>query len=75
MLRDSILCSWCSFAGYCYLRGQNIRYSPQQLAQLAIVGILLLMGGNSNSRLRRRVRALRTGSLAGRGDPSLVAGG
>jgi drug/metabolite transporter (DMT)-like permease len=31
---------------YCYLRGQSIRYSPQQLAQLAIVGILLLMGGN-----------------------------
>jgi drug/metabolite transporter (DMT)-like permease len=31
---------------YCYLRGQNIRYSPRQLAQLAIVGILLLMGGN-----------------------------
>jgi drug/metabolite transporter (DMT)-like permease len=31
---------------YCYFRGQNIRYSAQQLAQLAIVGILLLMGGN-----------------------------
>jgi drug/metabolite transporter (DMT)-like permease len=32
--------------GYCYVRGQNISYSPQQLLQLAIVGILLLMGGN-----------------------------
>jgi drug/metabolite transporter (DMT)-like permease len=31
---------------YCYFRGQNIRYSAQQLAQLAIIGILLLMGGN-----------------------------
>jgi drug/metabolite transporter (DMT)-like permease len=31
---------------YCYLRGQNIRYSPQQLAHFAVIGILLLMGGN-----------------------------
>jgi drug/metabolite transporter (DMT)-like permease len=32
--------------GYCVVRGQTIRYSARQLAQLAIVGNLLLMGGN-----------------------------
>jgi drug/metabolite transporter (DMT)-like permease len=32
--------------GYCLVRGQNIRYSGRQLLQLAIVGNLLLMGGN-----------------------------
>lgn len=32
--------------GYCALRGQNIRYSRREMAQLATVGILLLMGGN-----------------------------
>lgn len=32
--------------GYCLTRGQNIRYSARQLLQLAIVGNLLLMGGN-----------------------------
>src|SRR5213082_1736823 len=32
--------------GYCLLRGENIRYSPLKLLQLAIVGNLLLMGGN-----------------------------
>jgi drug/metabolite transporter (DMT)-like permease len=32
--------------GYCLVRGQNIRYSARQLVQLAIVGNLLLMGGN-----------------------------
>jgi drug/metabolite transporter (DMT)-like permease len=32
--------------GYCLLRGENIRYSGQELLQLAIVGNLLLMGGN-----------------------------
>lgn len=31
---------------YCVARGQNIRYSARQLLQLAIVGNLLLMGGN-----------------------------
>ncbi|MCU1295878.1 MAG: EamA family transporter [Acidobacteriaceae bacterium] len=31
---------------YCWFRGQNVRYSPQQLAYFAVVGILLLMGGN-----------------------------
>lgn len=31
---------------YCLLRGQNIRYSWRQLLQLAVVGNLLLMGGN-----------------------------
>ena len=31
---------------YCLARGQNIRYSARQLLQLAIVGNLLLMGGN-----------------------------
>src|SRR5439155_18996219 len=32
--------------GYCVLRGENIRYSAKKLLQLAIVGNLLLMGGN-----------------------------
>jgi drug/metabolite transporter (DMT)-like permease len=32
--------------GFCLARGRNIRYSPRQLLQLAIVGNLLLMGGN-----------------------------
>ena len=31
---------------YCIVRGQNIRYGAGQLLQLAIVGNLLLMGGN-----------------------------
>lgn len=32
--------------GYCLVRGKNIRYSPRELAQLAVIGTLLLMGGN-----------------------------
>lgn len=32
--------------GYCHFTGQSIAYSPRRLAQLATVGILLLMGGN-----------------------------
>jgi drug/metabolite transporter (DMT)-like permease len=32
--------------GYCLSRGENIRYSAKKLLQLAIVGNLLLMGGN-----------------------------
>jgi drug/metabolite transporter (DMT)-like permease len=31
---------------YCGLRGRRIRYTPRQLWQMAIVGVLLLMGGN-----------------------------
>jgi drug/metabolite transporter (DMT)-like permease len=31
---------------YCLARGENIRYSARRLLELAIVGILLLMGGN-----------------------------
>jgi drug/metabolite transporter (DMT)-like permease len=31
---------------YCAIRGQNIRYSGMQLLRLAVIGILLLMGGN-----------------------------
>lgn len=31
---------------YCRLRGQNIRFGGTQLMQLAIVGLLLLVGGN-----------------------------
>src|ERR1700756_1751335 len=31
---------------FCLARGRNIRYSPRQLLQLAVVGNLLLMGGN-----------------------------
>ena len=32
--------------GYCLARRQNIRYSARQLLQFAVVGNLLLMGGN-----------------------------
>src|ERR1700719_2907799 len=32
--------------GYCLLSGENIRYSAKKLLQLAIIGNLLLMGGN-----------------------------
>ncbi len=31
---------------YCAITGRNIRYSSLQLAQLAAIGLLLLMGGN-----------------------------
>ena len=31
---------------YCLVRGQNIRFSARELLQLAVVGNLLLMGGN-----------------------------
>jgi drug/metabolite transporter (DMT)-like permease len=31
---------------FCWLRGRNIRYDALQLAQMAVVGVLLLMGGN-----------------------------
>jgi drug/metabolite transporter (DMT)-like permease len=31
---------------YCRLRSQNISYNPAQMAQLALIGVLLLMGGN-----------------------------
>src|SRR5664279_81889 len=32
--------------GYCAVSGRRIKFSPLQLVHLAIVGILLLMGGN-----------------------------
>jgi drug/metabolite transporter (DMT)-like permease len=32
--------------GFCLATGRSIRYSPLQLSRMAIVGILLLMGGN-----------------------------
>jgi drug/metabolite transporter (DMT)-like permease len=35
-----------SMLAYCALTGRRIRFSTQQLARLAAVGILLLMGGN-----------------------------
>jgi drug/metabolite transporter (DMT)-like permease len=31
---------------YCALTGRRVRYSPSELAHMAMVGILLLMGGN-----------------------------
>ncbi len=31
---------------FCYVRGRQVIYSPQQLGRMAVVGILLLMGGN-----------------------------
>jgi drug/metabolite transporter (DMT)-like permease len=32
--------------GFCRLRGRRVRYSPRQLGQMAVIGVLLLMGGN-----------------------------
>src|SRR4029453_11002210 len=32
--------------GFCLATGRSIRFSPLQLGQIALVGILLLMGGN-----------------------------
>jgi drug/metabolite transporter (DMT)-like permease len=32
--------------GYCAIRGQSVHYSGVQLLHLAVIGILLLMGGN-----------------------------
>jgi len=32
--------------GYCAATGRSIRFSPRPLGQIAVVGILLLMGGN-----------------------------
>src|SRR5689334_1063321 len=31
---------------FCRFRGRRINYSPTQLAEMAVVGVLLLMGGN-----------------------------
>src|SRR5579862_3983218 len=31
---------------YCRLKGQNVFYDSRHMAQLAVIGILLLMGGN-----------------------------
>src|ERR1700758_3576649 len=31
---------------YCGLSGRIIRYSPRQLSRMAVIGLLLLMGGN-----------------------------
>jgi drug/metabolite transporter (DMT)-like permease len=31
---------------YCVMSGKNIRYSPRELVQFGVVGLLLLMGGN-----------------------------
>jgi drug/metabolite transporter (DMT)-like permease len=31
---------------FCYVRGRKVIYSPQRLGRMAVVGILLLMGGN-----------------------------
>src|SRR5438128_4646777 len=32
--------------GFCGLRGRKVSYNPKQLGQMAVVGVLLLMGGN-----------------------------
>ncbi|HWY20526.1 MAG TPA: EamA family transporter, partial [Candidatus Acidoferrum sp.] len=31
---------------FCALRGRRISYTPRQLGRMAVVGVLLLMGGN-----------------------------
>jgi drug/metabolite transporter (DMT)-like permease len=40
---------------YCGVRGRRLLYSPKQLGQMAVVGILLLMGGNLTLSYAERV--------------------
>jgi len=47
----------------CALSGRRIRFSPGELFHVAIVGILLLMGGNTHSFVRPR-RVVPTGLAA-----------
>jgi len=42
----TLFCRGALHAGYCVATGRSIRYSWRQLGQIAVVGILLLMGGN-----------------------------
>ena len=40
---------------YCAFRGRRVRYAPPQLGHMAVVGILLLMGGNLTLSYAERV--------------------
>jgi drug/metabolite transporter (DMT)-like permease len=46
MCATRFLIAGLSMLAYCALTGRRIRFSPRELAHLATVGILLLMGGN-----------------------------
>jgi drug/metabolite transporter (DMT)-like permease len=46
MCATRFLIAGVSMLAYCALTGRRIRFSPRELAHLATVGILLLMGGN-----------------------------
>src|SRR2546421_9915318 len=46
MCATRFLLSGVLMLGYCALTGHKIRYSARQLWQMAVVGIMLLMGGN-----------------------------
>src|SRR5205823_5539341 len=46
MCATRFLLSGALMLGYCAFTGHKIRYSPRQLSQMAVVGIMLLMGGN-----------------------------
>lgn len=46
MCASRFLISGTLMLAYCALTGRNVRYTPLQLGQMAVVGILLLMGGN-----------------------------
>src|SRR2546430_13445104 len=45
MCATRFLLSGALMLGYCAFTGHKIRYSPRQLSQMAVVGIMLLMGG------------------------------
>src|SRR3954467_8304414 len=49
----------------CAATGHRILYSPRQIALSAIVGLLLLMGGNLRSDVRTAVHGGRTGHVGG----------
>ena len=46
MCAARFLTAGITMLGYCALTGRRIRFSARQLGHLAVVGILLLMGGN-----------------------------
>src|SRR5438067_13805248 len=45
MCATRFLLSGILMRGYCAFTGHKIRYSPRQLSQIAVVGVMLLMGG------------------------------
>ena len=59
---------------FCGLRGRKIRYRRRNLAQMAVVGVLLLMGGNLTLSYAEKHVAFRTGGADHCRDAALVSG-